>query len=337
MLETIWFLLWGLLWAIYFVLGGFDLGLGTMMPFVAGRESERAGVINAMGPFWDGNEVWLITAGGVTFAAFPKAYAVMFSSMYSALFILLFALILRGVAFEFRHQVKNAAWKRVWDWGIVIGSFLPALLLGVAFANIFKGIPIDGDGVLQGNLLSFLNPYALLGGVTFVFMFCLHGVIWLGIRSEGVLQQRSRDFGVLLWPLVVLFVLLFVVYTGLATNILANYLEQPLLFIILALPVGGILTSRVFIGLSQWWRAFAAQGATIAGLALFAVVGLHPALLPSSLDPAYSVTVEKAASTTLTLSIMLGVVLVFVPIVIAYTFWAYWHFSGKLTDEDYAS
>src|SRR5512136_137373 len=162
MLETIWFVLWGLLWAVYFVLDGFDLGLGTLMPFVAKDERERRVVVNAMGPFWDGNEVWLLTAGGVTFAAFPKAYAVMFSGLYTPLMLLLFALILRGVAFEFRGKVDSDPWRRTWDTCLVAGSFLPALLLGVAFANIFKGIPIDAAGIFHGNLLTLLNPYGLV-------------------------------------------------------------------------------------------------------------------------------------------------------------------------------
>src|SRR5512139_821611 len=151
MLETIWFALWGVLWAVYFVLDGFDLGLGSLMPVVAKDERDRRVVVNAMGPFWDGNEVWLITAGGVTFAAFPRVYAVMFSSLYTPLMLLLFALILRGISFEFRGKVDSPGWRALWDATLVIGSFLPALLLGVAFANIFKGLPLDAEGILQGD------------------------------------------------------------------------------------------------------------------------------------------------------------------------------------------
>ena len=155
MLETIWFALWGVLWAVYFVLDGFDLGLGSLMPVVAKNERDRRVVVNAMGPFWDGNEVWLITAGGVTFAAFPRVYAVMFSSLYTPLMLLLFALILRGISFR-PGQGGQPRLARLWDATLVIGSFLPALLLGVAFANIFKGLPLDAQGILQGNLLTLL-------------------------------------------------------------------------------------------------------------------------------------------------------------------------------------
>ena len=168
-LGTIWFVLWGVLWAVYFILDGFDLGIGSIMPFFAKSDEEKRIMYNAMGPFWDGNEVWLITAGGVTFAAFPRTYAVMFSALYTPLMLLLFALILRGVSFEFRSKVDSPGWRKLWDTCNFLGSFLPALLLGVAFANIFKGIPIDAEGILHGNLLTLLNPYGLAGGVLLVY------------------------------------------------------------------------------------------------------------------------------------------------------------------------
>ena len=163
MLETIWFAIWGILWAVYFVLDGFDLGIGTLMPFIAKDEADRRAFYNSIGPYWNGNEVWLITAGGVTFAAFPKTYAVMFSSLYSALLLILFGLILRGVAMEFRSNFAGERWKKFWDACLWIGNFVPALLFGVAFANLFRGILIDGQGVYQGSLFSLLNSYGLMG------------------------------------------------------------------------------------------------------------------------------------------------------------------------------
>ena len=164
MLETTWFVLWGLLWAVYFVLDGFDFGMGTLLPFLAKNDEEKRIIYNAAGPYWDGNEVWLITAGGVTFAAFPKAYAVMFSALYAPLLILLFALIFRAVSFEFRNKKDCPQWRKFWDACQFLGNFLPALLLGVAFANLFMGIPIDGNGVYHGNIIKLLNPYGLAGG-----------------------------------------------------------------------------------------------------------------------------------------------------------------------------
>ena len=194
-LQTVWFFIWGLLWAVFFMTDGFDLGIGTLYPFLGKSERDKHMMIHAMGPLWDGNEVWLLTAGGVTFAAFPLVYAVMFSSLYSALMLILFALILRGVSFEFRNKVDSPAWKRVWDTCIFVGSFLPALLFGVAFANIFKGIPIDQDGIYLGNLFTLLNPYGLLGGVLFLCLFLVHGALWLTVRADGDLAQRAERPG----------------------------------------------------------------------------------------------------------------------------------------------
>jgi cytochrome d ubiquinol oxidase subunit II len=334
MLETIWFLLWGVLWAIYFILDGYDLGIGTLLPVLGKSDTDRRIMLNSMGPFWDGNEVWLITAGGVTFAAFPKAYAVMFSGLYTPLMLLLFALIIRGVSLEFRHQVESAAWRKVWDWGATIGSFLPALLLGVAFANIFMGLPLDENGIFQGNLLTLLNPYGLAGGVLFVLLFAMHGALWLAIKSEGDLQQRAAGLARKLWPVLLVLIGAFVVLTAIFTNLLGNYLTNPLLLALLVVPVLALLLLRQQIGREDWWYAWGLSAAMIAGLTLFGVVGLYPALLPSSINPEYSITIANAASSTLTLSIMLGVALVFVPIVAAYQFWLYRTFSHKVTDKE---
>jgi len=334
MLETIWFLLWGVLWAIYFILDGYDLGIGTLLPVLGKSDTDRRIMLNAMGPFWDGNEVWLITAGGVTFAAFPKAYAVMFSGLYTPLMMLLFALIIRGVSLEFRHQVDSPAWRRVWDWGATIGSFLPALLLGVAFANIFMGLPLDEQGIFQGNLLTLLNPYGLAGGVLFVLLFAMHGALWLAVKSEGDLQQRAAGLARKLWPVILVLIAAFVVLTLIFTKLLANYLANPLLLVLLAVPVVALLLLRQQIGREDWWFAWGLSAVMIAGLTLFGVVGLYPALLPSSISPEFSITITNAASSTLTLSIMLAVALIFVPIVAFYQFWMYRTFSHKVTEEN---
>jgi cytochrome d ubiquinol oxidase subunit II len=334
MLETIWFLLWGVLWAVYFVLDGYDLGVGSLLPVLGKSNRDRRVMLNSMGPFWDGNEVWLIAAGGVTFAAFPKAYAVMFSGLYTPLMLLLFALIIRGVSLEFRHQVDSPAWRKVWDWGATIGSFLPALLLGVAFANIFMGLPLDENGIFQGNFLSLLNPYGLAGGVLFVLLFAMHGALWLAIKSDGDLQRRAGDLARKLWPVLVVLIGAFVVLTVVYTKLLNNYLTNPLLLVLLAVPVLALLLLRQQIGREDWWFAWGLSAAMIAGLTLFGVVGLYPALLPSSINPEYSITIANAASSTLTLSIMLGVALVFVPIVAAYQFWLYRTFSHKVTEKE---
>jgi len=332
-METIWFILWGVLWTGYFVLDGFDLGLGMLMPFLSKNDRDRRVIFNAQGPFWDGNEVWLITAGGATFAAFPKTYAVMFSTLYLPLLLLLFGLILRGVSFEFRNKVDSAAWRSVWDWCMVIGSFVPALLLGVAFANIFAGVPVDTDGIFHGNLLTLLHPYGLLGGVLFVLLFAVHGSNWLAIKAEDELAERGERMAKLLWIPAVLVAVAFLVYSWFATPLWENYLEHVWMWLFPVLAVAGLLGTRLFMHQRKAWLAWAGSAVTIAGATLWGVAGLYPNLYPSSLDPAATLTCFNTASSPLTLKIMLGVALVCVPAVIAYQSWVYYTFRGKVTDE----
>ncbi len=334
MLETIWFILWGVLWAVYFMLDGFDLGLGALMPALAKSDTDRRLIYRAMGPFWDGNEVWLITAGGVTFAAFPTAYAVMFSGLYSALMLILFALILRGVTFAFREALEHPAWQGIWDRCLVVGSFLPALLLGVAFANLFQGIPLDADGIYRGTLFTLLNPYGLLGGLLFVLLFFVHGSLWLAVKSEGDLHFRAGAMARRLWPLLLIIAVLFLLATRRFTGLYDNYVAHPVLFLIPAAAVAGLVLMRVFMARAAWWRAWFASSLTIVSATLFGVVGLFPNLLISSLNPAYSLTIRNSASSPMTLKIMLGVALVFVPIVIAYQVWVHFLFKGKVTPAD---
>jgi cytochrome d ubiquinol oxidase subunit II len=336
LLVTIWFLLWGVLWAVYFMLDGSDLGLGTVMPAVAKTEEERKLVYRAMAPFWDGNEVWLITAGGVTFAAFPATYAVLFSGLYTPLMLILFALIFRGVTFAFRGKVDDPKWRNIWDLALVLGSFLPALLFGVAFANLFQGLPIDGEGIFQGNLLTLLNPYGIAGGLLFVTIFAMHGSLWLSTKSEGELQTRAGDLAKKIWPVVLLLAVIFLLATLRLTNLYDNYLANPVLFLIPAAAVFALLATRVLMAMSAWWKAWIASALTIVSTTLFGVVGLYPNLIPSTIDPKFSMTVTNSSSSPLTLKIMLGVALTFVPIVIAYQIWVHFLFKDTLTDEEAA-
>ena len=331
MFETIWFMIWGVAWAVYFMLDGFDLGLGTLLPVLAANETEKRVIVNAMGPFWDGNEVWLITAGGVTFAAFPRTYAVMFSGLYTPLMLLLFALILRGVAFEFRGKVDSRAWRSTWDTCLVLGSFLPALLLGVAFANIFQGLPLDGAGNFHGNLLTLLNPYGLVGGLTFVAIFAVHGLLWLAARAEYPLRNRAADLARLLWLAEALLAVLFLALTWVCTPLWRNVLAKPYLLPLPLAAVAGLVLARVWIAREAWWKAWFASSALILGAVLFGVAGLFPNLLPSSLDPAASLTAFNSASSPLTLKIMLGVVLCFLPVVIGYQLWVFLTFRDPVT------
>ena len=333
-LESIWFFLWGLLWAIYFMTDGFDLGLGTLMPFLAKSEDDKRVIVNSMGPLWDGNEVWLLTAGGVTFAAFPLVYAVMFSSLYTALMLILFALILRGVAFEFRGKVDSDKWRKVWDTCLFIGSAAPAVLFGVAFANIFQGIPIDQNGIYQGNLFTLLNVYGLLGGVLFLMLFMVHGAIWLSIKSEGDLQDRAVSTANKLWPVLVGVAVVFLVVSAFTTSLYNNFLAYPLLFVVILLAVAALFAIRIFLAKKAYFKAWFASAAAIVACTFYGVIGLFPNMFPSNIDAAYSLTAHNASSSPMTLKIMLVVVVLFVPIVLAYQIWTYHFFKGKVSEEE---
>lgn len=333
MLETIWFVLWGLLWAIYFTLGGFDLGMGTLLPFLAKNDEEKRVMYNATGPYWDGNEVWLITAGGVTFAAFPKAYAVMFSALYAPLLLLLFALIFRAVSFEFRNKSTSACWKRLWDTCQFLGSALPAILLGVAFANLFMGLPIDGEGIYHGNLLKLLNPYGLAGGVFFLVIFCMHGALWLSLKSDGPIRERAVRAANRLWPALLVLAMAFLVLTAFFTRLYDNYLEHPALLIFPIVAVTALLTMRAMLAGSNALGAWLCSALFIISVTFFGVLGIFPGLILSSLDPAYSVTILNGASSPMTLKIMLGVALICVPVVICYQAWVFHTFAHRVTPE----
>ncbi|CAD7839388.1 MAG: Cytochrome d ubiquinol oxidase subunit II (EC 1.10.3.-) [Olavius algarvensis Delta 4 endosymbiont] len=333
-LQTTWFFLWGLIWALFFVTGGYDLGIGSLYPFLGKTELDKRMMINAKGPLWDGNQVWLLTAGGVTFAAFPQVYATMFSSLYAALMLILFALIIRGVSFEFRHQLDDPRWVKVWDTCIFIGSIAPAILFGVAFANIFKGIPFDGQGIYQGTLFTLLNPYGLLGGVLFLLLFMQHGTLWLAIRTTGDLQERAVGTAKTLWPVLLAVAVIFLIASWFATDLYENYLAHPAYFLVIVLAVVGLIGTRLFMSKQAWFKAWFASALTIIGCTFFGVVGLFPALFPSSINPRFDLTAFNASSSPLTLKIMLTVVIIFVPIVLAYQIWAYNLFKTKVTEED---
>ncbi len=334
-LQSIWFFLWGLLWAVFFITGGFDLGVGALLPFLGKSETDRRLMIHSIGPLWDGNEVWLITAGGVTFAAFPAVYAIMFSSLYTPLLFILFALIFRGVSFEFRGKVASAGWKKWWDACIFVGSVAPIVLLGVAFANIFQGLPFDDRGY-YGDLIYLLNPYGLLGGILFLMLFLEHGALWLAARTMGQLQNRASSAAAKLWPLVLCVVVVFLIASWFFTNLFQNYLKTPLLFGVLALAVAALIGVWVFISKKHYFKAWFASAVAIVSATFFCIIGLYPNLFPSNMEPGYSLTAFNASSSQLTLTIMLGVVAVVIPVVIAYQIWAYSLFTDKLTSKDLA-
>jgi cytochrome d ubiquinol oxidase subunit II len=334
-LQITWFVLWGVLWAVYFMLDGFVLGAGTLHNFLAKNEGERRAVLRSFGPVWDGNEVWLVTAGGATFAAFPTTYALMFSYLYSALLLLLFGLIIRGVAVELRNKEEGATWRKAWDVGILVGSFLPALLFGVAFGNIFAGLPMDAAGY-HGSLLGLLNPYGLVTGALFVLLFLVHGALYLSVKTTGALAGRAAAAAKRLWPALLLVAAGFLVHTYFATRLYDNYLAHPALLLLPLAAVGALVAVRVLLGKGRLLAAFAASCATILLVVGTGVVGLFPNLIPSNLDPAYSLTIFNTSSSPYTLKIMTAVALVFVPIVIAYKIWVYRVFRAPVGAEEVA-
>ncbi len=342
-LGDIWFFLWGLLWGIYFALGGFDFGLGLILPVLGlGSEKERNTMHLATAPFWDGNQVWLITAGGVTFAAFPLAYAVMFSSLYTPLLLLLLMLILRGAAAELRPQSHWRTWRMGWDCLGAGAAFIAALLLGVAFSNIFRGLPLDANHLFQGcevlgltsNTLSLLNPYCLLGGLLFVIMFAVHGALYLSWRVKGDLSAKGLLTAKVIWPVFLVLFLLYVVLTFAWAGLWTNYAAFPFLLILpLACAAAFLAGGHQLYCRSQAKAAFLYHGLGIITLALTGVMGIYPNLLPSRLTPAGALTIANASSSPKTLAIMLGVAVVFVPVVILYQWWAHRRLSQRLSAE----
>lgn len=334
LLQDIWFFLWGLLWAVYCLTDGFDLGAGVLLPFIGKTEEERQKIYSAIGPLWNGNEVWLISAGGVTFAAFPLVYSVMFSSLYSALMLLLFGLIVRGVAVDLRGKSDSPVWKRRWDLLMFLGSLIPTILLGAAFGNIFKGLPIDKNGVYQGSFFTLLNPYGLMAGILFLLMFMTHGSLWLTMRSDGDLRERTASLAKKLWLFYVIAVVIFLIMTVFYTELFKNYVTYPILFLELIAAVIFLLGIRFYISKREYFKSWLSSALGILCIVFFGIIGLYPNMFPSSLDKAYSLTAHNASSSPLTLKIMLVVAILFVPIVLLYQGWAYKTYMAQLKEED---
>lgn len=332
-LQTVWFFLWGLLWAVYLVTDGFDLGIGMLLPFLGKNDARRRAMYQAMGPLWDGNEVWLLTAGGVTFAAFPQVYATMFSSLYAPLMLILFALIVRGVSFEFRNKLVNEEWRRLWDGCMFIGSLLPALLLGVAFANLFRGLLLDATGY-HGTLVSLLNPYGLAGGLLFVVALSYHGALWLSARATAELQAHAVAAAGKLWVALLILAVVFLGASWVDTKLWLNYLANPVLLVVPLVAVIALLSSRALLAKGRPWGAWAASAVTLLAVTFFGIIGLFPNMLLSRMDPQASLTAFNASSSPLTLTIMLTVVCIFVPLVLIYQAWAYKLFSDRVVESD---
>ncbi|MGC4856527.1 cytochrome d ubiquinol oxidase subunit II [Micromonospora sp. DT4] len=322
-LTTIWFLLVAVLFTGYFILEGFDFGVGMLLPVLGRDDRERRVLINTIGPVWDGNEVWLITAGGAMFAAFPEWYATLFSGFYLPLLLILLALIARGVAFEYRHKRPEASWKRRWDAAIVAGSLLPAILWGVAFADILRGVPLDADHEYVGGLVDLLNPYALLGGATTLALFLTHGAVFLALKTTGDIRERAGALAVRLGVGAAVLAVGFLTWTlSIRSSAAAVVLAVGAALALL----GALAAARVR---REGW-AFAGTAVTI-GLAVATLfAALFPNVLPSTLDAAGTLTATNAASTPYTLKIMTWVAVIFTPVVLAYQGWTYWVFRKRI-------
>ena len=364
-LKLIWWLLVGALLIGFAVTDGFDLGVAALLPFVARNDLERRVVINTIGPVWDGNQVWFITAGGALFAAWPLVYAAAFSGFYFALLLVLLALILRPVGFDFRSKVTDARWRMFWDWCLFVGGAVPALVFGVAFGNLLQGVPFHYDESLRpfytGSFWALLNPFALLAGVVSLSMLVLHGALYIELRAEDPIAGRARCAALIAGPVfVAAFALagVWVAYgieglrivtmpdpNGVLTPLmkavekspsgwLANYGAHAWMWAAPAAGLGGALIAMALAGARRPGLGMLASSLMLAGVILTAGFALFPFVLPSSTDPRSSLTVWDATSSRFTLTLMFWAVVVFLPIVLAYTTWAYRKLRGKITIED---
>ncbi|MEU2663478.1 cytochrome d ubiquinol oxidase subunit II [Micromonospora sp. DT46] len=322
-LTTIWFLLVAVLFTGYFILEGFDFGVGMLLPVLGRDDRERRVLINTIGPVWDGNEVWLITAGGAMFAAFPEWYATLFSGFYLPLLLILLALIIRGVAFEYRHKRPEASWKRRWDTAIFVGSVVPAILWGVAFANILRGVPLDADHEYVGGLVDLLNPYALLGGATTAALFLTHGAVFIALKTVGEVRERAAALAVRVGAAAAVLAVAFLTWT---LNIRSSTAAVVLAVGAALALLGGLTAARAR---REGW-AFTGTAVAIALAVATLFAALFPNVLPSTLDAAGTLTATNAASTPYTLKIMTWVAVVFTPIVLAYQGWTYWVFRKRI-------
>jgi cytochrome bd ubiquinol oxidase subunit II len=361
-LKVIWWLFVGVLLIGFAVTDGFDMGIGALLPFVGRNDEERRVIINSIGPTWEGNQVWFITAGGATFAAWPLVYATAFSGFYTALILTLFALFFRPVGFDFRSKVEDPRWRSAWDWGLFIGGAVPALVFGVAFGNLLLGVPFHFDPTMQvyytGSFIALLNPFGLLAGLLSVAMLTMHGAAFLSLKSEGVIQARARTalriFAIVtialfaiggIWvatgidgyrivsmpPVDTAFMPLAKVVERSPGAWLANYTAHPWMVLAPALGLGGAAAAILLSAGGRAGTAFVASALSVAGIILTAGFSMFPFVMASSSNPASSLTAWDAVSSHRTLQIMFWVVVLFLPIVIAYTAWVYRVMRGKVT------
>ncbi|MER6360187.1 cytochrome d ubiquinol oxidase subunit II [Kitasatospora sp. NPDC001527] len=322
-LHDVWFVLIAVLWIGYFFLEGFDFGIGILTKTLARGTSERRVLINTIGPVWDGNEVWLLTAGGATFAAFPDWYATLFSGFYIPLLVILVCLIVRGVAFEYRAKRPGPRWQRNWEEAIFWTSLIPSFLWGVAFANIVRGVDIDAQKNFVGTLWDLLNPYALLGGLVTLVLFTFHGAVFAALKTVGDIRERARATALRTGLVTAVLAAVFLIWTQADHG--NGWSLAALVTAVLAL-VGALAANQ---RAREGW-AFALSGATIVAAVAMLFLALFPDVMPSTLNPDWSLTVRNAASSPYTLKLMTIVAAVFTPIVLLYQGWTYWVFRKRI-------
>lgn len=330
-LNVVWFVLITVLFVGFFFLEGFDYGVGALLPFMGRNDTERRVIINTIGPVWDGNEVWMITAGGALFAAFPSVYATLFSSFYLALFVMLLALIVRGVAFEFRSKDTSRAWRASWDWLIFFGSVIPALLWGVTVTNLIQGIAVNEKMVYVGTFFDLLTPYTVIGGLAFLFVFVFHGAMFLTLKVESTemidnVRAAALKCGVIAAVLFVICIFLTYTNTDLFDSGLAAFslLGAAVVFVI----------GYAFAWMKKYAFGFIASSLAIVLTTVAFFAGLFPRFIVSSLDPAWSLTIHNASSTPYTLGIMTIAAVCLVPVVLIYQGWTYWVFRKRVSEKN---
>jgi cytochrome bd ubiquinol oxidase subunit II len=334
-LVNVWFILIAVLWIGYFVLDGFDLGVGLLLPFIGRDDLRRRVMINTIGPVWDGNEVWLLVAGGATFAAFPLWYATMFSGFYLAFFVLLLALIMRGVAFEYRSKQDSQSWRNRWDMAIFVGSILPAFLFGVAFGNVVGGAPIEPlSGTdptnavnfnYSGNFFDLLNPFSLTLGLMTLLVFATHGAIFLALKTSGEVRDSARSVIYKVGPIAAVVAVAALLWAQAFSGRVAVTL--PMVLVAAVAWLGAIW----LVGLGRDGWAFVLSSATILLAVASLFVGLFPNVMVSSIDTAFNLTVDNASSAQYTLTVMTWVAVIMTPIVMIYQGWTYWVFRKRIS------
>ncbi|MFJ5996833.1 cytochrome d ubiquinol oxidase subunit II [Streptomyces sp. NPDC092370] len=322
-LHDVWFVLIAVLWTGYFFLEGFDFGVGVLTKLLARDRPEKRVLINTIGPVWDGNEVWLLSAGGATFAAFPEWYATLFSGFYLPLLLILVCLIVRGVAFEYRVKRPEENWQRNWETAIFWTSLLPAFLWGVAFGNIVRGVKIDQNFNYAGGVLDLLNPYALLGGLVTLALFTFHGTVFVGLKTVGEIRERARKLALRVGLVTALLALAFLLWTQAERGDGAS-------FVAMVVAVASLLVALVAARAGREGWAFALSGLTIVATVAMLFLTLFPNVMPSTLNPDWSLTVTNASSTPYTLKIMTWCAGIATPIVLLYQGWTYWVFRKRI-------